>query len=110
MIRPRVQLGSFGNAVSGHAFAGPAVVWRGGNGFREYDGTRSGGWSIGLGATLRTTHLHFRADLEDVIYRLALSRPGVLSTDPLTRHDLLLTVGIALVNPVPRRAGTRLQP
>jgi hypothetical protein len=96
-LRPRVQLGRFGVASAGHAFAGPVLVWRTGEGFAPYDGSIRGGWSFGLGATLRTRKVLFRADLEDVIYPLALSQPSGLDTRRTVRHDLLLTVGVALL-------------
>lgn len=95
-LRPRIQLGAFGNAAAGHAFAGPVLVWRSGAGFAGYSGTLRGGWSLGLGATLRTGRLRFRADLEDVIYPLRLRRPGVLATRRTIRHDLLITIGLAI--------------
>jgi hypothetical protein len=97
-LRPRVQLGRLGAASAGHAFAGPVLVWRTGQGFAPYDGSLRGGWSVGLGATLKTRGMLFRADLEDVIYPLALSQPGVLDTHRTVRHDLLLTVGVALLH------------
>jgi hypothetical protein len=96
-LRPRVQLGRFGVASAGHAVSGPVLVWRTGQGFAPYDGSLRGGWSVGLGATLRAGRLLFRGDLEDVIYPLALSQPGVLDTHRTVRLDLLLTVGL----PVP---------
>jgi hypothetical protein len=97
-LRPRVQLGRFGDAAAGHAIAGPVVVWRTGGGFTPYSGTLRGGWSIGLGAMLRARMLLFRADLEDVIYPLALRQAGVLDTRRTVRHDLLLTIGVALLH------------
>jgi hypothetical protein len=96
-LRPRVQLGRFGVASAGHVFAGPVLVWRTGQGFAPYDGSLRGGWSFGLGATLRSGGLIFRADLEDVIYPLALSQPGVVDIQRTVRHDLLLTLGVALL-------------
>jgi hypothetical protein len=97
-LRPRVELGRFGVASAGHAFAGPVLVWRTGQGFAPYNGSLRGGWSVGLGATLRTGNLLFRADLEDVIYPLALSQPGVLDIRRTVRHDVLLTAGVALLH------------
>jgi hypothetical protein len=100
-LRPRVQLGSLGIASTGYAFAGPVLVWRTGQGFDPYSGSLRGGWSVGLGATLRTRGLLFRADLEDVIYPLAFSQPGGVDIRRTVRHDVLLTVGVALLHGEP---------
>ncbi|HEX2250647.1 MAG TPA: hypothetical protein VHH32_09875 [Gemmatimonadales bacterium] len=97
-MRPRVELGRFGIAATGHAFAGPVLVWRTGQGFAPYNGSLRGGWSVGLGAMLRTGGLLFRADLEDVIYPLALSQPGVLDIRRTVRHDVLVTLGVSLLH------------
>lgn len=96
-LRPRIRLARIGVATIGHGFAGPALVWRTGNGFDAYQGTLRVAANIGLGVTFDAGKLRFRADLEDVIYSSALRRSGVLAIERTTRHDFLVTIGIAVL-------------
>jgi hypothetical protein len=78
--------------------AGPALTWRTGGIFSGYSGTVAPGWSVGLGATLKTGGLQFPADIEDVIYTLALD-DTLVQTERSARHELLVTVGLTLIQP-----------
>ena len=101
VLRPRVRVGPLGVAAVGHVFAGPALTWRIGGSFDDFTGTVRAGWNVGIGAALDVHELglRFRADLEDVIYQLALRQAGRFETERTVRHDVLLTVGIALLQP-----------
>jgi hypothetical protein len=92
-----VELRALPSGTRIHAAAGPAIVSRSGEFYRDFDGLRDVGLSLGVGSQLRvSSRLRLQGDVRALLYSLALTDGAGLRYPSAFQTDLLAGLGLVL--------------